>query len=301
VGRDPAKTQQFAATYGLEVVTDVTTLVTRSDVDLVVVCHVNCDHGTVVRQALLADKGVVVEYPLSLSVAEGAEIVSLAQNRQQFLHVEHIELLGGVHQAAQAQLAHIGVPTYARYSTAIPQRPAPKKWTYHAGWFGFPLVGALSRLHRLTNLFGPVRRVNCQVQYDGVGAIAPADFFKQCRCLAQLEFQNGLWAEVLYAKGEQTWRSQRCLEVEGDRGALVFDGDDGQLLTPTGTVAISVDSRRGLFAKDTTAVLDAIFAGQPLYVTPQESLYALRVAIAAEKAATLGDWVQVEGSHPFPG
>jgi len=297
-GNTPAKTAEFAQIHGIPKCLSTSDLVTQDDLDLVIVCHVNRDHEATVRSALLAQKFVVVEYPLALSATAAAELIALAQQQRSLLHVEHIELLGGLHQAMQATLPTIGTPAYVRYCTAVPQRPAPRKWTYQAQLFGFPLAGALSRIHRLTNLFGTVQQVTCQIQYDGVNAGVPSGYFKQCRCVAQLEFQCGVVAEVLYAKGEQTWRAQRWMEVEGDRGAMVFDGNQGTLISSTGEQPIEVGSRRGLFARDTTFVLDALFDGKPLYVTPQESLYALQVAAAAEQSAHLGASVPVNAAAP---
>lgn len=273
-------------------------LVERDDIDLIVVCHVNCNHGAVVRAALMANKSVVVEYPLSLSTAEATELITLAEQQQLLLHVEHIELLGSLHQTMQAHLSDVGTPVYVRYCTAVPQKPAPQKWTYSAELFGFPLSGALSRVHRLTNLFGAVQQVSCHLQYDGVSQNPPAGYFKNCRCVAQLQFRSGLIAELLYAKGEQTWRSQRWLELEGDLGALIFDGDQGTFLTGKDRYPIELGSRRGLFAQDTAYVLEALYEGKPLYVSPQESLYALQVAAAAEQSAKTGKCVTL--SLPSP-
>lgn len=288
------KAQEFAQTHEIAAVDDNwQTLVRRSDLDVVVVCTINRNHSQIVRAALEANKSVVVEYPLALSPTDGAKLIALAEARNVLLHVEHIELLGGLHQAMQAHLSDIGTPWYVRYSTAVPQESPPQKWTYHTENFGFPLIGALSRIHRLTNLFGAVASVTCQLQYDSDGATA-SGYFQHCRCVAQLKFQSGLMAEILYAKGNQTWRSQRCMEVEGDRGALIFDGDQGSLITREGTTAIEVGGRRGLFARDTEAVLDALLEGKPLYVTPQESLYALQVAAAAEKSAESGNTETIE-------
>jgi biliverdin reductase len=206
-----------------------------------------------------------------------------------------------LHQAMLAHLPKIGTPHYVRYCTAVPQRPAPEKWTYNTELFGFPLAGALSRLHRLTNLFGAVVSVTCQLQLqpptsDNTGN---SSYYRQLRCLAQLQFHSGVIAEVLYAKGESTWRSQRWMEVEGDRGAIVFDGDQGTVLSAEEETPIELESRRGLFARDTAAVLDALIDGKPLYVTPQESLYALEVAAAAETSAQTGTPVNV--TAPYPG
>ena len=54
------------------------------------------------------------------------------------------------------------------------------------------------------------------------------------------------------------------------------------------TTPIEVGTRRGLFAKDTTMVLDHLFHGTPLYVTPEASLYTLKVADAIQRAAQTG-------------
>ncbi|MBF2034173.1 MAG: Gfo/Idh/MocA family oxidoreductase [Leptolyngbyaceae cyanobacterium T60_A2020_046] len=268
-------------------------LIQQTEVDLVVVCHANCGHREVVHAALMAGKAVVVEYPLALTVADAQALIQLAEAQGLLLHVEHIELLGGLHQAMQAHLPEIGAPSAVRYATVVPQRPAPQRWTYHAEQFGFPLVGALSRVHRLTNLFGPVRQVTCQLSYDDQGPLSIGRYFKTCRCAAQLIFTNGVIAEVLYGKGEHLWEPQRRMEVQGSAGALIFEGDAGVLIQPEQQRPIEVGGRRGLFAKDTAQVLDALLDGKPLYVTPQDSLAALRVAAAAQQAAETGQAVHL--------
>ncbi len=299
-GPNGHKTQEFANNYGITTVClNWQDLVARPELDVVVVCNINSEHAIAVRAALDAGKSVIVEYPLSLSPREARELIQLAERKGLVLHVEHIELFGGLHQAMGQHLPKIGTPRYVRYATAVPQTPAPEKWTYHAGLFGFPLVGALSRVHRLTNLFGAVESVASQIQYDNAFSSRVDGYFKHVRCVAQLKFRRGLIADVLYAKGEQTWRSQRWMEVEGDRGALIFDGDAGTFLSEAGATPIDVGSRRGLFAKDTTAFLDTWFDKSPLYVTPAESLYALQVGAAAQEAAMTGNTVPV--TAPYPG
>ena len=55
-----------------------------------------------------------------------------------------------------------------------------------------------------------------------------------------------------------------------------------------------IGSRRGLFAKDTAMVLDHLTNGTPLYVTPEASLYTLKVADAAKQSAETGDAVEID-------
>lgn len=287
-GNSAQRTEAFSQTYQAEAFLDWPQLVTRPDLDLVVICTVNSDHAAIAWAALENEKHVIVEYPLALNVIEAEELIALAKTKGKLLHVEHIEILGGLHQALRQHLPEIGSVFYARYSTVNPQHPAPRRWTYHPELFGFPLCGAISRIHRLTDLFGTVAAVSCQNRYWSHSA-----FYQACICTAQLSFTSGLVAEVIYGKGEMLWQPSRLFEVHGELGALIFDGDQGKLVKENQTISIEVGSRRGLFAKDTAMVLDHLTQGQPLYVTPEESLYALKVADAARCSAEAGQTVRL--------
>jgi len=286
VGHTVDKTAEFSRTYQAEAIASVAELV-RSDVDLVIVASVNREHGAIAHTALEHGKHVVVEYPLSLDVQEAQELIALAKAQNKLLHVEHIELLGGLHQALQQNLAEIGTPFYARYSTLNHQYPAPRRWTYNQGLFGFPISGALSRIHRLTNLFGTVDTVSCQNRYWG----ADGEYYQACLCTTQLKFASGLVAEVVYGKGETIWQDERKFSVDGEKGGLVFDKEEGILINADGTTPIEVGTRKGLFAKDTDMVLNYLFNGSDLYVKVADSLYALKVADAARRSAETGQTI----------
>lgn len=281
-GRNPSRTAEFAADFNAPVVAEWQTLVEMTDVDLVVVATINCDHGKIVRAAIAAGKHTIVEYPLALDPQEAAEIIALAEAKGVLLHVEHIELLGGLHQTMRQWLGHLGEVYYARYSTIVPQPTVPEKWTYNRAEFGFPLIAALSRLHRFSDLFGSIESVNCHNQYwGGVG-----DYYRTCLCTAQFRFKNSkAIGEVVYGKGEGLWQDSRKFEVHGEHGALIFNGDEGVLIQADVTTPLDLGSRRGLFAKDTEFVLDCLLNGQPNYVTPAASLATLRAADAARISA----------------
>jgi len=286
------KTKEFAHTHEASAVDSWQQLVEHPDLDLVIICTINRDHGAIVRAALNAGKHVVVEYPLCLDPSEAESLIALAQAKGKLLHVEHIELLGGLHQALRQSLPEIGNTFYARYVTITPQRPAPKRWTYHQELFGFPLSAALSRIHRLTDLFGDVASVSCQSRFWE----ASSEYYTACLCSAQLRFTNGLIAEVTYGKGEAFWQGLRNFEVHGEQGTLVFEGDQGTLVRGEERTAIDVAGRRGLFVKDTGMVLDYLIEGTPLYVSATDSCYALKVADAARQSAETGKAISLSAS-----
>ena len=284
-------TVKFAEKYGLQVAASWQQLVVDPRIDLVVVANVSSRHGEVVEAALQADKQVVVEYPLSLDMRQAEKLVRLAADKGLLLHVEHIELLGGLHRGMREYLPYVGVPAYVNYRTLNPQHPAPLKWTYQQGLFGFPFCGALSRVHRLTNLFDRVEKVDCCTQV--IHYEPPSDYFKGILSSARLQFECGVVAEVTYGKGENLWTRRRDIEVQGDAGALVFTGNDGTVTTAEGTKTIAVTPRKGLFAKDTEMVLDHLTDHAPLYVSAVESVYALRVADALRQASQSGRTVHL--------
>jgi biliverdin reductase len=281
-GKDPHRTAEFATSVETQAVTDWQTLVGMPDIDLIIVSTINGGRGEIVRAAIAAGKHTIVEYPISLDPQEAEEIIELAAAKKVLLHVEHIELLGGLHQTMREWLSRLGEVYYARYSTIVPQRPVPQKWTFHRTEFGFPLSGALSRLHRFTDLFGSIESVSCQNRYwGGVG-----DYYQTCLCTAQLRFKNtNAIGEVVYGKGEGLWQGSRKFEVHGEHGALVFDGDAGVFIQGDVSTPIDLGSRRGLFAKDLDFALNHLLDDAPNYVSPAASLATLRVADAARISA----------------
>lgn len=289
-GHTPETTQEFATKYEALAIDSWQQLVEHPDLDLVIICTINRDHGAIAHAALNANKHVIVEYPLALDPAEAEALIALAEAKGKLLHVEHIELLGGLHQALKQSLPEAGKAFYARYVTIFAQRPAPKRWTYHHQQFGFPLSGAVSRIHRLTDLFGKVASVSCQSQFWEDG-----EYYTACLCTAQLRFVNGLIAEITYGKGEVFWQNLRNFEVHGDQGTLLFEGENGNLIRGEAKTPIEVGGRRGLFAKDTEMVLDYLVEGTPLYVSAAASCYALKVADAARQSAETGKVVNLLG------
>ena len=53
-------------------------------------------------------------------------------------------------------------------------------------------------------------------------------------------FDNGLLAQVIYGKGETLWQSERKLEVQGEKGEIILNGDTGMLILGEETKLIEV-------------------------------------------------------------
>ena len=290
-GHTPEKLQEFCQTHQAKAVASWNELVNLTQLDLIFVCTTNKCCGAIALAAVGAGKHVVVEYPLSLSAEVAKEVIELAQAKQKLLHVEHIEIISGLHQALKQYLPQIGKVFHASYTTIAPQHPVEPCWKYHRTQFGFPLSAALSRVHRLTDLFGKVKSVTCGDRYWD---LPNSDYFTACFCQARLNFQNGITADVTYGKGEVFWQGDRTLEVFGEGGKIVFQGQKGSLIQGDRETEISVPPRKGLFAQDTAMVLNYLYDRQPLYIQPQASLYALQVANAAYRASSTNSIVYLD-------
>ena len=151
-------------------------------------------------------------------------------------------------------------------------------------------MGALSRLHRFTDLFGQVDAVSCQSQFW----YTEVDLYKACLCTAQLRFNNDVIGEVVYGKGETFWHSENIFTLYGEEGTLIFTPQQGKLLQGEKIQTIEVGARRGLFAKDMKMVIEHLLEGTPLYVTPQASLYTLNVADLTRKVKIAGKTTKVK-------
>lgn len=71
------------------VVSTIDELVKRADIDLVVITSPNTTHFPYVKEAILNGKHVVVEKPFVVSIEEGEELISLAEQHNVVLSVYH--------------------------------------------------------------------------------------------------------------------------------------------------------------------------------------------------------------------
>jgi len=286
------KVQQLTSAYPATACGDWRDVVGHPEVEIVIIATVNALHGEIARHALAQGKGVLVEYPLALDYAEAQDVFNFARQRGLFLHVEHIELLSPIHQVLRDVLPKLGAIQSGRSVNLVAQHPAPQKWTYHQDLFGFPFIAGLARINRLLDLLGTVERVFCTYHRDGMNH----GYYRSCYASAQLHFTQGTVVELIYGKGEYIWENQRYFNLYGTQGGVIFNGDQGEWVTPQQHQPLNVPSRQGLFHQDMDNVLNHLLQGEPLYTSAEQSLAALRVATALQVSAqsgqsvVLGEW-----------
>jgi len=73
----------------IEITEEYATLLTRSDIEAIVIATPVASHFPLAKQALLAGKHVLVEKPITASVVEAEELIALADQRGLVLMVDH--------------------------------------------------------------------------------------------------------------------------------------------------------------------------------------------------------------------
>ncbi len=291
------KVQQLTSTYPAVACGDWRMVVEHPEVDIVLIATVNALHGEMVQAALAAGKGVVVEYPLALDYAQAQSLVHFARQRGLFLHVEHIELLSPIHQVLREIVPQLGQVHTGRSVQLVSQYPAPWKWTYHRDLFGFPFIAGLARVSRLLDLLGSVAWVFCDERIHG----GDNGYYRSCYASAQLGFTQGTLVELTYGKGEYIWENQRHFSLHGSQGGVIFNGEQGEWVTPERKQPLNVARAQGLFHQDMDNVLSHLTTGVPLYTTAAASLAALRVATGLQVSAQSGQRVVLTVWEPPAG
>lgn len=204
-------------------------------IEAIAISTENTNHAVSVREALKAQKHVLVDYPLAFSQKEAKELFELAKEKNKILHVEHLSLLSESHQKAKKQLAGYG-------------RLKKGSYRFEAGWnskladpnyLGPSPFMALPRLMQLADLFGPFKIK------EKIHSMNISHF--DLRLL--LEFEQGGSFQFEEIRRPHLNRS-RHLDVEMEKAPFSWK---------------ALQPETGLFLKDLEWFGDRILTGKPCY------------------------------------
>lgn len=94
--RDEARLAKMAKTFpGIETAANYEEVVTRSDIDIVVIATPVSSHYAIAKLALESGKHCFIEKPITASVAEAEELIALADSKGVTLFVDHTFIYTG--------------------------------------------------------------------------------------------------------------------------------------------------------------------------------------------------------------
>ncbi|MFI5317437.1 MAG: Gfo/Idh/MocA family protein [Myxococcota bacterium] len=218
-----------------------------------IVCTPNLLHAAAAHAALGAGKHVAVEFPLAASAAEARSLLADARARGRVLHVEHIELLSPSQAALRERARELGRPLAGNVRFSGDEGG----WIADPALAGSPALGALARLHRLVDLFGPAEARAARLETRG----------SRRRLEVELVFAGGGAVTLCEERGAGLARATEW-SIACERGRLT---------TP------AAEPQGSLFARDLDVFLDRIERRGESYVSDARVLELLELVGAIER------------------
>ncbi|MDR7299430.1 2-hydroxy-4-carboxymuconate semialdehyde hemiacetal dehydrogenase [Pelomonas aquatica] len=142
ISRDLDKTREVAGKYGIQhVTTDLAEALALPEVDAVILCTPTQMHASQTLACLKAGKHVQVEIPLCDVLADGEEVVQVAQASGLVAMCGHTRRFNPSHQwvhrriaAGEFNVQQMDVQTYFFRRTNMNALGQPRSWTDHLLW-----------------------------------------------------------------------------------------------------------------------------------------------------------------------
>ncbi len=318
VTSNAARVEDARARYGdVQVVATADSLWQRSDdLDLVVVASPNDTHVALAEAALEVGLPVVVDKPLSATVAEGRRLIELASDRGLLLTVFQNRRWDGDYLTLRQLLAAGALGGPLRFESRFERwRPQPK-----AGWRqrgGDTAAGGIlydlgsHLIDQALQLFGPARQVyaelerryaNAEVDDDSFVALTHDSGVRSHLWMSSVAPQLGPRFRVLGRTAGYTKYGldpQEAALREG--GSPEQPGWGKEASEHWGTLGTTDDARPhptlpGAYPDFYAGVRDAVRGTAAPPVDAADSLAVLRVIEAAQRSAACGQTIAVEAS-----
>jgi len=206
--------------------TDAQQVIAHADADMVYVATPPANHQEYVIAAARAGKHVLCEKPLTMTAAQGEEVVAVCREQGVFLQEGYMMKFHGAHRVIRDKIAagDLGRIVYMRAQLSCWYPPIEGAWRQDpASGGGGSLIDMATHLYDLLEFFaGPIRRVAALV-----GNLVQ-DYKSEDAATTLLEFQNGAHATVdtFFCIPDEASRTR--LEIYGSRGAILTEGTIGQ-------------------------------------------------------------------------
>ena len=305
----PERRERVQTEYpGAAIVPDVQAMLDREDLDLVVVASPNRAHGEHTRAALRAGLPVVVDKPFAPTADEGRELVELARERGLPLTVFQNRRWDNDFRTAAELIADGELGAVHRFESRFERWvPTPKSgWresggAQDAGGVLYDLGSHL--IDQALALFGPVesvyaevaaRRAGVEVDDDAFVALTHSGGVRSHLWVSKVAAQHGPRLRVLGDRGAYTKfgldPQEAALRAGGRPGDLGWGEEPGELwgTLGAGDEVETIASDPGCYEAFYAELADAVRAGTPPPVDPEDSVAGLVVLEAARRSVESG-------------
>ena len=268
-----------------------------AEVDIIDICTPTDLHKDMVLRAAAAGKHIVCEKPIALNIEDAKEMIAACKRANVRLFIAMVVRFFPQYRTAQQAVAsgQIGTLGVIRLKRVAYQPLGDELWFTDEARSGGLLVDLM--LHDFDYarwLAGNVKRVYAK-SIRSQKPDAPSDY-----ALVTLSFDNDCKAliEGGWAYPPGTFRVG--MDIAGEDGVIEWRSDDSHTIQPflkpgeaeaVDRVGIPLSGTEDPFTTEIKHAYDAIKNGTPFLVSADDSLEALRIALAARESLETGQAV----------
>ncbi len=279
---------------GIETYTSVTTMLKKSDVNLICIITPHNTHAKLALQCLKAGKHVVCEKPLAITTQECDKMITAAKKKKLVLSTYHNRHWDGCILTAVEQIVKKKViGDVYRVDCAMGNYGKPRPWWRSSKSISGGILYDWG-VHLLEYCLQIVQDDITEVSgYAHTGFWGPKTKWKndcnEDEAFAVVRFKKGSWLTLknshLTLAGNSGW-----VIFHGTKGAYLMDHQKYTLIQPKGkkmvtTVGQNVDSQGQEFYQN---IADHLSKGTKLIITPEWSRRPIHILDLADKSAKKG-------------
>jgi UDP-N-acetyl-2-amino-2-deoxyglucuronate dehydrogenase len=227
LGRSPARVQKLAAQFEAEAFTDAAAFLARPDITAVSICTPSGTHAELGRMAAAAGKHVLVEKPIDVNLRQARSLIAACQRHDVRLGVilqsrfqPAVQLIKKAVSRGRLGRLHV-VDGYVKwYRNREYYLGAPWRGTKALDGGGALINQAIHTVDLVQHFAGPATWVSGMTARKQHPQIEAED-----TALALVRYESGA-AGVLEATTSLYPGFSRRVELHGERGSIILDGND---------------------------------------------------------------------------
>ncbi len=273
---------QLAAQHNTAFVPQWTNLITRDDIDGIVICTHNDSHGEISLAALQADKHVFVEYPLASDVSEGEEALRLAKKRHRVLRVSHPEVVSNEHQALKQKIDELGKLHLTTFVRLTPGRGARPEILFNLPVSGMPAHFFIYHIYPIVDCFGGAAWVESSAIYE---ELTERGQYQRFVNTLTVEFKRGGIGQWTWAGGIAINAAVQNESYVLSEGTLSYQNNNWACTTPAGVTPLPVsDSPQPTLQQLWFSEIENTAQQPPCLIDAEVALESIRISLAAARA-----------------
>ena len=227
---------------GIETYPSLTAMLKKSDVNLIAIITPHNTHAKLAIQALKAGCNVVCEKPLAITTAECDAMIAAANKSGSVVSTYHNRHWDGCVLAATKQVKSGVIGDVHRVEAHMGNYGKPGDWWRSSKSISGGIMydwGVHLLEYSLQILDSEIAEVS---GFSRNGFWASQTAWKkdtnEDEGFAVVRFTNGKWLTLNMSSIESNSK-RGMLEVTGDKGSIILEGDANEVITPTGTEVVT--------------------------------------------------------------